>query len=420
MPRKGGGKAIRVGLLVLIAIIVAVAGVLLIGGQNQLFTSKNEYFILFNNVGGLNPGNPVQLNGVDVGRVKRVVLPTDPEVEDIRVDITVESRYAARVRENSQATIKTLGLLGDKYIELTSGSPQAPPIPDGGQISTAPTTSIDELLSSGENMMDNVIAISFSLRNILAGMERGEGILGRLIADTPEADSLIQSVRGTVEAMERIADKVESGDGPLPRLLNDRDLALRVDRSLSRLENVLAKVDEGEGALPKLLNDPETADQVDQTLAELQDAAAGLSAFVEEVETSEGLLQRLLTDEEYGREVSDRLRNVIEQVDQVSSQITEGDGTLARLIEDPEIYRSVNDILVGINESRILRWLIRNRQKKGIETRYEDAVEAGEVPPMPAGEIPPPADDEVPPPEVLEDGGEDGGEDSGAAAAEAP
>lgn len=416
MPRRGKGKAIRVGLLVVIAIVVAVAGVLLIGGQNQLFASKHEYFILFNNVGGLNPGNPVQLNGVDVGRVKRVVLPTDPEVEDIRVDITVESRYAGRVRENSQAAIKTLGLLGDKYIELTSGSPEAPPIPDGGQISTAPTTSIDELLAGGENMMDNVIAISFSLRNILAGMERGEGILGRLIAEGEEADSIIQSVRGTVEAMERIADNVESGDGPLPRLLNDRDLALRVDRSLTRLESVLAKVDEGQGALPKLLNDPETAAQVDQTLAELESAAAGLSAFVEEVETSDGLLQRLLTDEEYGREVSDRLRDVVLQVDKVSRQITEGDGTLARLIEDPEIYRSVQDILVGIDDSRILRWLIRNRQKKGIEARYEEAVEAGEVPPMPEGEIPPPADDEVPPPEALEDGG-DG---DGPAAAEAP
>lgn len=400
---RNPNKAIRVGLLVLAALVVAVAGILLIGGQNQLFTSKHDYYILFNNTSGLNPGNPVQLNGVDVGRVKSVVLPTDPEIEDIRVDITVESRYAGRVREDSQAAIKTLGLLGDKFIELSSGSATADLIPDGGQISTAPTTSIDELLSGGENMMDNVIAISFSLRNILAGMERGEGILGRLIAESEEADSIIRSVRGTVEAMERIADTVESGDGPLPRLLNDRDLAVRVERSLGRLESVLAKVDEGEGALPKLLNDPATATQVDETLAELRATAASLSAFAKDVESSDGLLQRMLTDEEYGREVSEQLREVIDRMDRVTSQITEGDGTLAKLIEDPQIYQSVKDILVGVNDSRILRWLIRNRQQKGIETRYEDAVEAGEIEPLPKGELDPPADEAVPPDELLED-----------------
>ena len=133
MPRKRA-RPLRVGLLVVIAIVVLVAGILLIGGQNQLFTRKNEYYILFNSVSGLNAGNPVQLNGVDVGRVTSVVLPTEPSMNDIRVEIKVERRYASRVREDSQASIKTLGLLGDKYIELTSGSMSAEPIPDGGRI----------------------------------------------------------------------------------------------------------------------------------------------------------------------------------------------------------------------------------------------------------------------------------------------
>jgi len=397
MPRKGA-NSLRVGLLVVTAIAVLVAGILLIGGQNQLFTRKNRYHILFNNVSGLNAGNPVQLNGVDVGRVISVVLPTEPGKNDIRVEISVERRYASRVREDSLASIKTLGLLGDKYIELTSGTTAADPIPSGGRISTAPSTSIDQLLSSGENLMDNVIAISFALRTILERMENGEGILGKLTVDTPEAQSIIDSVHDTVTAMEAIAEKIDKGDGPLPRLINDAELAARVDRSLARLESVLTKADEGEGALPKLLNDPATAQQLDETLAELHSAAHDLASFVSEVESSDGLLQRLLTDEEYGREVSERLRDVIDRVDHVSAQITEGNGTVAKLIEDPEVYQSVKDILVGINESRILRWLIRNRQKKGIDVRYEEGVEEGEVPP-----IPPPSEFPAEPPAASPD-----------------
>jgi hypothetical protein len=111
----------------------------------------------------------------------------------------------------------------------------------------------------------------------------------------------------------------------------------------------------------------------------------------------------MLTDEEYGREISERLREVIDRIDRVSTEITEGDGTLARLIEDPSIYESIQDILVGIDESRILRWLIRNRQQEGIDVRYEKGVEEGEVPPIPPeSEFPPgPREDreEMPPAE---------------------
>lgn len=382
MPRKGG-SALRVGLLVLVAVAVLATGVLLIGERGNLFTRKNRYHILFNNVGGLATGSPVQLNGVDVGRVTRVTLPPQPRQNDIEVEIAVDQHYAARVREDSQASLKTVGLLGDKYVELTTGSPELPPIPDGGRIPTAPTTTIDQLLSTGENLMDNVIAISFSLRNILARMERGEGILGRLTVDTPEAQSLIDSVHATVDAMEQIARKIDTGEGPLPRLINDRQLAEDVVGSLQRLDRVLAKLEDGEGTLPRLLNDPETARRIDTTLDNLDRASAGLAGFVEEVESSDGLLQKLLTDEEYGRQVAEDVRQVVERVDQLSRQLSEGDGTVAQLIEDPDVYQALQDILVGINESRILRWLIRNRQKKGIEVRYEDLVEEGEVPPVP-------------------------------------
>jgi phospholipid/cholesterol/gamma-HCH transport system substrate-binding protein len=331
--------------------------------------------------------------------VEEVVLPTAPTEAEIRVEISLDRRYAGRVREDSVASIKTLGLLGDKYVELTSGSPQTAPIPDGGQIATSPGTTIDELLSSGENLMDNVIAISFSLRNVLGRMERGEGILGRLTVDTPEAQSLIDSVHEIVTTVEDIADKIDSGDGALPRLLNDRQLADRVVASVDRIEGVLASVEEGDGALPKLLHDAETAQRIDTTLANLEEASADLAAFLGEVESSQGLLQRLLTDEEYGRQVADQVQELIDRIDRLTLQVTEGEGTVAQLVADPAVYQALKDVLVGINESRILRWLIHNRQKKGIEVRYQDAVEAGEIEPVPPKrQFPPDAPLEAPPP----------------------
>ncbi|HUO86944.1 MAG TPA: MlaD family protein [Thermoanaerobaculia bacterium] len=400
MARKGRNE-IKVGLLVLSALAVLAVGILLIGQQSNLFRATNEYYVEYNNVAGLTPGNPVQLNGVDVGRVSSVVLPEEPGEMDIRVWLSVDRRYAPRIRQDSEARIKTLGLLGDKFIEIVSGSPEFPPIPDGGQIPTRAGTSLDELMASGEDLMDNVMSISSSLRTVLARMEGGEGILGQLTMDTPEGEQLVGSLVASAESVERLTATLETGDGPLPRLLHDKVLAQRLDTSMARLESVLAKVDEGEGALPMLINDPAGAERVRTTLANLEKTSADLSALVEDVRSADGLLQRLLLDEQYADDVAGDIEQVVDRVDRLSVEISEGEGTVAQLIRDPSVYQSINDILIGINESRVLRWLIRNRQSAGIERRYEDAVEAGEIPPLPPGgeedEAPVPTAEEPPP-----------------------
>ena len=117
------GREVRVGTLLLAALAALAVGIFFLGRESNLFVSKNEYFVRFKTVAGLKPGNPVELNGVDVGKVKRVILPREVDQSAIQVWIAIDRRYAERVREDSQARIKTLGLLGDKYVEITSGHP---------------------------------------------------------------------------------------------------------------------------------------------------------------------------------------------------------------------------------------------------------------------------------------------------------
>src|SRR5918999_3870930 len=214
-------RTFRVGLVILVAVTVLAIGIFVIGDRNNLFSRKNLYYIDFNSVSGLKPGSPVQLNGVDVGTIKKVDLPENPRTRRIRVWLEVERRYAARIRgpvdasqviagqPGSVARIKTLGLLGDKFIEISSGSPGYPVIPSGGPIPAAQPTNVDALIASGEDVMDNLVQISHSLNKILDRMERGEGILGQLTKDTPESQRLQDSLVKTSESMERIAYTIE-------------------------------------------------------------------------------------------------------------------------------------------------------------------------------------------------------------------
>lgn len=402
MPRERSPE-LKVGLLVLVALAVLALGIFLIGEETQLFVRKHRYFTEFLNVSGLRAGNPVQLNGVDVGRVEEVILPEDMGESLIRVWISIDRRYADRVREDSQARIKTLGLLGDKFVEITSGTPAAAVIPSGGEIPAAPATSVDQLIATGEDTMENVVAISSSLRAILQRMERGEGLAGRLTSE--EGDELTNSIVETMKSIERVAQQIERSEGPLGRLINDDRLGEDLAGAVSGLEELVAEARGGDGLVPRLIRDPATADRFDSVLAELEGAATALRSFVSEVEGSNGLAQKLLTDETYAEAVSADLRQLVERLNAVAGKLESGDGTAAQLINDPAVYDALEDVIVGVNESRLLRWLIRNRQQKGIEKRVEDEFgpegpPAGEPPGEPPGPEPGVVDPSAVPPEA--------------------
>lgn len=386
-PQTGRRRELKVGGLVAAALVVAALAVFFIGKDDRLFGRKARYFVRFESVSGLAEGSPVQLDGVVVGNVRDVNLPTDIKQNEITVWLALDRRYAGRIRGDSTAKIKTLGLLGDRFIALSSGSPEFPAIAPGGEIPTAAQTNVDQLISSGEDVMQNVVQISHSLSSILDRMDKGQGVLGKLTTDSPEGQQLGKSFQETADSVKAIAEKIETGKGPLGRLIEDKELGDQFAQAVARLNDTLGKLESGSGALPALLNDPATKQKLDSTLDGLAKATQSLSAVADDLSSGDGLLPKLIHDPEYGREVSADLQQLISRLNLVSKRLTEGDGTAAQLINDPEVYLAIKDILVGVNESKFLHWLIQNRQKKGIEKRYheEQQRQGEEAAPPPPG-----------------------------------
>ena len=365
----------RVGLLVLAAVAVLAFAVLLIGDRRNLFQAKNRYFVRYVSVVGLQVGSQVQLNGVRVGSVEKIVLPTDTGANLLEVWIAVDARYEQRIRTDSVARIKTLGLLGDKYVELTSGSPAAAMIPEYGEVPAAAQTNVEQFAEAGEDVMNNVVAISHQLATILGRMERGEGILGELTTEVEPGRKVSTEVLDTLAALRRVAEELESGRGALPRLIHDPVLGERIASSADRLDVFLTKAEQGEGLLPTLLTDAEQTRRFESALENLERTTARLATAAEHLESSEAFIGRLLNDEAYGREVTEELRRLLTNLANVAEKLDHGDGSAARLLNDPTIAQSIEDIVIGVDESKMLRWLVRNRQKAGIEKRYHETRE---------------------------------------------
>jgi phospholipid/cholesterol/gamma-HCH transport system substrate-binding protein len=142
----------------------------------------------------------------------------------------------------------------------------------------------------------------------------------------------------------------------------------------------------GNGALPALMTDPEGKKKIFDLIDNLRTTSANLATFSATLQNGQGLVPRLLTDKQAGDQALTEFTGLVHQLNEAVTKLNSGQGTVGKMINDPSVYESINDILIGINESKLLRWLIRNRQEKGIETR----VQTEQKTPAPITPPPPP------------------------------
>jgi len=229
-------NTVKVGLIVAIALAGLMGMIFAISQHEQPFwESQTRYEIRLARSGGLQTGAFVTIDGVQVGTVSDVHLPLDLDAKFIQVFIKVPSQNAPRVRENSVATVKTIGLLGDKYVFIKSGTEEAEPIPPLGIIPSEDSTDYEAVVGD----------ILVSLRAVANKVDHGEGTVAKLLNDP----SLYNSVDGVATSVRAVADKVNNGDGTIGKLVNDPAIH-------DNLRDITNKVNKGDGTLSKLLNDP--------------------------------------------------------------------------------------------------------------------------------------------------------------------
>jgi len=403
MAVKQKEKTIRVGALMTSAAVVLMVFVFFIGSEQKVFSRKNEYKVRFLDASGLAEGNPVKISGVTVGVVRDIYLPRDPKQKDVDITLMVDRKYAERIRGDSRAKMKKLGLLaGDSYVDISPGSPRFDPLEPGSLIPPARQTNVEQIISSGEDLVDNFVQISYSLKNILGRVDRGEGLLGEMTSQPETKQRITDTLLATLNKTNAILSHVESGKGVLGKLVYDdkygESLTESVREIAASLQSVSANVqkgfESGQGALPAMMNDPEGKKKVYELIENLRVTSANMAAFSTSMQNGQGLVPRLLNDKQYGDQSLAEFTQLVHQLNEAVGKLNSGQGTVGKMINDPSVYESINDILIGINESKLLRWLIRNRQERGIESRVQTEQKA--APPAPAatvvkdGSTPPP------------------------------
>ena len=141
-------KDVKVGAFVLAGLTAMGAVIFLIGDERQLFHSKVKYATEFEDVQGLRRGSPVRMGGVDIGTVVGVDYASAANDKNIHVRMSISVDDARRIRKDSVATIEGKGLLGDKMIVVTVGTPGQPQLPEGREIPSRAAEDMSKLIGS--------------------------------------------------------------------------------------------------------------------------------------------------------------------------------------------------------------------------------------------------------------------------------
>ena len=370
----------RVGVILFASFVLLAGAILFIGGTKGFFLRRTSYFARFPNSQGMVGGNQVRLAGVIVGAVRGIEVPRVPG-QDLTIHFDIERKYQHLVKTDSRAEIKTIGLLGDKFLEVTPGSTDKPDLEPDHEIMAFRGAELEKILAGSGDLVDNVVAISKSLKNILGRTEKGEGFLGEITSDSENGQALSRSLRQTLDSVNGLMADVRQGKGLVGRLLNDEKAAEGIlgelgsaSASLNRILGSVEKgVKTGEGLVPALLSDPEGKKKFFAMVDSLQSTAAGLASFSKDLKSGNGLLGQLVSNGDFSKEFLADLKTLSSHLANVAAKLDSTQGTAGKLIADPAVADAMNDILVGIDKSKALRWLIRDRQRSGIQKRYDAA-----------------------------------------------
>ncbi len=246
-----------VGIFVVASIAALLIMVLIVAQQEGLFNEYVTYRTIFKNVSGLKSGSEVHLAGVTVGNVLTTAI--NPE-GNIVVTFQVLKKYSDRIREDSRSTIGFMGLLGDKSLDLTSGSLSKAAIPPEGLVTAVEPLDITQLLARAAPSLED-------LQKVISNLKTLTDDLAEPGSDTKK---ILSEVRDTVS-------KINAGKGTLGKLVNDPGLYRDTAQAMTQVRKFVDGLQKGKGVVGTLLNDPAFKDQAVKTMAEMQATFANLN-----------------------------------------------------------------------------------------------------------------------------------------------
>ncbi|HWF09202.1 MAG TPA: MlaD family protein [Bryobacteraceae bacterium] len=201
-------REFRLGVFVIGGLLIFGAMIFWIGNNRMMFRPKYRLNAEFSNVSGLLAGAQVRIDGIPKGSVRSINLPRDPTGK-VRVVMELDDETRRVVRRDSAAEVRTEGLMGDEYLEVSSGSSDAPAVKDNDTLQGVAPVEISDLIKKANGLLDaaggavqNVTATASNLGAITSKINNGAGTVGALVNDKKVYENVNQATSELQEDLE--------------------------------------------------------------------------------------------------------------------------------------------------------------------------------------------------------------------------
>jgi phospholipid/cholesterol/gamma-HCH transport system substrate-binding protein len=375
----------KVGIFVTIALLV-LAGVILQQSWGVNWFAHNVKAITYlPDVGGLKPGAPVWLAGIEIGKVNKVTIvppetysgnkpiflkideihkqlealdakapnatKTASDLQDSLRDLSLQLRfvevqmqigrqYLDRISSDSAVSIESKGLIGDSLIEISLGTYRIPPqkVADAYVIEGIRATGIREIMTGANDVIANFGVLSDQVKNIALKINP-EKVGTGLETTVLDMQTTMKSARDTFSHATALMDAMRSGNGTISRLISDPAAYEHLIESLDKFNKIADNIENGSGTLTKFIQNPQLFDNANEALRKAD-------VMMDRIEKGEGTLGMLSKD----TMLYQRTNQVVEKFSNFVEQIENGQGTLGKLYKDPSLYENLNQSTAEITK----------------------------------------------------------------------
>ncbi|HEU4641110.1 MAG TPA: MlaD family protein [Gemmatimonadaceae bacterium] len=282
-------EQLKVGLLILFALGILTVAVFKLGQAANLFEKRYELVTFLPNANGLREGGSVTVAGQLAGIIKRIdFLPVDRDTtRNLKITVEINQALQQQIREDSRARVRTLGLLGDKVLDISVGTPRYSALPSGDTLLTTESLDYEQVLAQASGAVDDMVQLTADLRQITGGIVRGEGTMGQLLTNR----TLYDQLNGTLTEMNGLLARLQKPNGTFGRLIDDPTLYDRLTSVTASLDSVLIALNSRQGTMGKLLAD-------DTLYTRLVSITTGADSLLRKLHGGDGFAAKMLNDQE--------------------------------------------------------------------------------------------------------------------------
>jgi phospholipid/cholesterol/gamma-HCH transport system substrate-binding protein len=326
---------LRVGVMVLTALSIFALMIFLMSGEGT-FTRKATLRVFMDNAAGLKKGDPVRLTGIDIGNVQEIRISGEHDASRaVMAVLSVQRRFLDEIRTDSVATLEAESLLGQRYFDITRGTPAKPALQPDAELNFKSRPDYGDVMATGATVLTNLNRVINQVGRVTDTLSQGQGTLGKLFMD----DALYRRADSAVADFQKMAQHASSGQGSLGKLIYTDEIFDRANSAVGKLDQIADDVKSGQGSLGKLLYDPALYDDTRQIVARANEV-------VGDVQAGKGSLGKFIKDEA----LYNKATSAVDRIDTIAGRMEKGEGSMGRFLRDDAFYNNTNQLSLEVRE----------------------------------------------------------------------